>query len=244
MIVALGGVGQNARAAAGAWIADVVPGDLVVTSIRPIAADEGRRRATSRIGRRASPASARSPRSMSPSTGCRIDGAAVVGRGPRRRRPARRSSPATGPRRWPRSTPVARPSSRRRSPTGSGSDRRRRRHGPDRRRSATWTWRSSGSSSARIPGTAGEAMLVGWTDATDRLGVAGADVFAVRFAPNAPDAAQDALCGHGRRARPRGRHRSTRSRAPSATRSAGSSACSMRSPSSPSSSPRSGSSTR
>ena len=29
MIVALGGVGQHARAAAGAWITDVVPGDLV-----------------------------------------------------------------------------------------------------------------------------------------------------------------------------------------------------------------------
>ena len=41
MIVALGGVGQHARAAAAGWIADVVPGDLVLTSIRPVAADEG-----------------------------------------------------------------------------------------------------------------------------------------------------------------------------------------------------------
>jgi putative ABC transport system permease protein len=41
MIVALGGVGQHARAAAGAWIADVVPGDLVLASIFPRAADEG-----------------------------------------------------------------------------------------------------------------------------------------------------------------------------------------------------------
>ena len=41
MIVALGGVGQHARAAAAGWIADVVPGELVVTSIRPIAPDEG-----------------------------------------------------------------------------------------------------------------------------------------------------------------------------------------------------------
>ena len=48
MIVALGGVGQHARAAAGAWIADVVPGDLLVTSIFP------RRRATrARRGRSA-----------------------------------------------------------------------------------------------------------------------------------------------------------------------------------------------
>jgi putative ABC transport system permease protein len=40
MIVALGGVGQHARAAAGAWIADVIPGELLLTSIRPVAADE------------------------------------------------------------------------------------------------------------------------------------------------------------------------------------------------------------
>jgi putative ABC transport system permease protein len=40
MIVALGGVGQNARAAAGAWVADVVPGDLVLTSIFPRGLDE------------------------------------------------------------------------------------------------------------------------------------------------------------------------------------------------------------
>ena len=40
-VVALGAVGQTARASAGAWIADVIPGDVVATSIRPIAADEG-----------------------------------------------------------------------------------------------------------------------------------------------------------------------------------------------------------
>ena len=41
MIVALGGVGQHARAAAAGWIADVIPGELVLTSIRPISEDEG-----------------------------------------------------------------------------------------------------------------------------------------------------------------------------------------------------------
>ena len=44
-----------------------------------------------------------------------------------------------------------------------------------------------------IPGRTGEAMLVGWSDATTHLGVAGADVFAVRFAPGAPASAHDAL---------------------------------------------------
>ncbi len=44
-----------------------------------------------------------------------------------------------------------------------------------------------------IPGKTGEALLVGWKDATDSLGVAGADVFAVRFAPDAPASARAAL---------------------------------------------------
>jgi putative ABC transport system permease protein len=41
MIVALGGVAQSARSAAGSWIADVLPGDMVLTSIFPRALDEG-----------------------------------------------------------------------------------------------------------------------------------------------------------------------------------------------------------
>ena len=41
MVVAVASVGSLSRAAASAWITDVVPGSTVVTSIRPIAADEG-----------------------------------------------------------------------------------------------------------------------------------------------------------------------------------------------------------
>ena len=37
-----------------------------------------------------------------------------------------------------------------------------------------------------LPGRGGEAVLVGWDDAIGRLGVAGADAFAIRFAPDAP----------------------------------------------------------
>ena len=44
-----------------------------------------------------------------------------------------------------------------------------------------------------LPGRGGEAVLVGWSDATDRFGVAGADAFAVRFAPNAPAATRGEL---------------------------------------------------
>ena len=40
MIVALGWAAQAARASAFAWLEDVVPGDALVSSIRPIAADE------------------------------------------------------------------------------------------------------------------------------------------------------------------------------------------------------------
>jgi putative ABC transport system permease protein len=43
-----------------------------------------------------------------------------------------------------------------------------------------------------IPGSSGEGLLVGWSDATT-LGVAGADAFAVRFARDAPAEARDTL---------------------------------------------------
>jgi ABC-type transport system, involved in lipoprotein release, permease component len=43
-----------------------------------------------------------------------------------------------------------------------------------------------------IPGSGGEAMLVGWNDAIS-LGVAGADAFAIRFASDAPASARDDL---------------------------------------------------
>jgi len=44
-----------------------------------------------------------------------------------------------------------------------------------------------------IPGRTGESLLIGWTDAMTNLGVAGADVFALRFAPDAPATAHDSL---------------------------------------------------
>ena len=40
LIVAIGGVAQQARRAAGTWLEAVVPGDLVLTSIRPVGLDE------------------------------------------------------------------------------------------------------------------------------------------------------------------------------------------------------------
>jgi putative ABC transport system permease protein len=43
--------------------------------------------------------------------------------------------------------------------------------------------RVAGIADRTLPGRAGEAILVGWSDATDKLGVAGADVFAIRYEP-------------------------------------------------------------
>jgi putative ABC transport system permease protein len=48
-----------------------------------------------------------------------------------------------------------------------------------------------------LPGVSGEALLVGWPDA-ERLGVTGADAFAVRFDPTATTAERDALAEEAR----------------------------------------------
>ena len=190
MIVALGGVGEHARAAAAGWISDVVPGDLVVTSIRPIAADDG---IAEDPGRRR-PGIAR----VSPIATFDI---ALQGRGPMRPRssvPTWRpmaglpSSMATATRPWPPSTRAVRRSCRPRWPSGSAWRSVR----PSRSRRPTaeaCDLTIVGIVERSIPGRTGEAMLVGWGDAADSLGVAGADVFAVRFAPDAPASARDAL---------------------------------------------------
>jgi putative ABC transport system permease protein len=190
MIVALGGVGQHARAAAAGWIADVVPGDLVVTSIRPIAADEGipdqLRSAVPGIDR------------LSPIAtfdvaleGIRTDAAAVVGADMLAdgrlhfvagdRASALAALDAGG------ATVVPAALAERLGlsvgqtlavPTSDGGH---------------LDLKIAGVVERSIPGKTGEAMLVGWTDASASLGVAGADVFAVRFAADAPASARDSL---------------------------------------------------
>ncbi len=190
MIVALGGVGEHARAAAAGWIADVVPGDLVVTSIRPIAADEGvvedLAAAVPGIGR------------ISPIAtfdvaigGTRTDAAAVVGADMvadgrltfvAGDRDAALAAIDDGG-----STIVPQALADRLGldvgslitvPTAAGD---------------ALDLTVAGIVERSIPGRTGEAMLVGWSDATDRLGVTGADVFALRFAPGAPASARDTL---------------------------------------------------
>ena len=190
MIVALGGVGQHARSVAASWIAEVVPGELVVTSIRPIAADEGV--PADLIA--AVPAIARiSPIAMFDVAlgGTRTDAAAVVGSDMAAdgrlaftagdRVAALAALDAGG------ATIVPASMAERLGlvlgqvltvPTADGEP---------------LALRVAGIVERSIPGRTGEAMLVGWADATARLGVAGADVYAVRFGPDAPAAARDGL---------------------------------------------------
>ncbi|MBI3748747.1 MAG: ABC transporter permease [Chloroflexi bacterium] len=189
MIVALGGVGQHARAAAGAWIADVVPGELILSSIRPVAPDEG----VEADLRAAVPSIAR----ISPIAtfdvaleGARTDAAAVVGADlaadGRLRFTAGDRASALAAIDAGGATIVPAGLADRLGlavgqtltvPTDSGTP---------------LDLRVVGIVERSIPGSGGEAMLVGWKDATS-LGVAGADAFAIRFASGAPASARDEL---------------------------------------------------
>ena len=192
MIVALGGVGQNARAAAAGWIADVVPGELVLTSIRPVAPDEGI------VGdiTTSVPNLAR----VSPIAtfdvaldGTRTDAAAVVGADMAAdgrlafvagdRGAALAALDAGGSTILPAALAERLGLTVGQTLTVPTTD------------ASSLDLRVAGIVERSIPGKAGEAMLVGWPDASGHLGVAGADVFAVRFAPGAPPAAHEALQG-------------------------------------------------
>ncbi len=189
MIVALGGVGQHARAAAGAWIADVVPGELILSSIRPVAADEGVEAAIAA----AVPSIAR----ISPIAtfdialgGARTDAAAVVGADlaadGRLRFTAGDRATALPALDAGGSTIVPAALADQLGigvgqvltvPTSSGTP---------------LDLKVVGIVERSIPGSGGEAMLVGWKDA-ETLGVAGADAFAVRFASAATSSDRDQL---------------------------------------------------
>jgi len=190
MIVALGGVGQSARAAAAGWIADVIPGELVLTSIRPVSEDEGvEADLTGEIPgvERVSPIATFDIAL----DGVRTDAAAVVGEDMhddgRLRFLAGDRDEALAALDDGGATVV---------PVGL-ADRLGLSIGDMLTVPA-----SDGTSldlevvgivERSIPGATGEAMLVGWSDATDHLGVAGADVFALRFTPDAPAASRDQL---------------------------------------------------
>jgi putative ABC transport system permease protein len=190
MIVALGGVGQSARAAAAGWIADVIPGELVVTSIRPISEDEGvEADLTGRVTgvERVSPIATFDVAI----DGVRTDAAAVVGEDMdedgRLHFVAGDRDAALAALDDGGATVI---------PAGLAA-----RLGLTVGQTLTVPNADGGSLDLTIvgiversiPGKTGESMLVGWSDATDHLGVAGADVFALRFAPDAPADAQASL---------------------------------------------------
>ena len=179
MVVAVGEVAHQSRLAASAWLNDVIPGDELLTSIRPVALDEDAITELSGIDGVAH---------LSPialfevaRNGVRLDAAAINGRdllddGRLRfaagdRVAALNALDAGGAAILPRSIAD-------RTALGVGS---------------TLTLaigdgrvidlRVVGVTERTLPGKAGEAVLVGWQDATSAFGVAGADVFAVRYAP-------------------------------------------------------------
>ena len=188
-VVALGAVGQNARASAGAWIADVIPGDVVATSIRPIPADEGIAAALAET-----PGVAR----VSPMAtfalalnGSRIDGAAMSGAdlaatGRLRfvagdREAALAALDAGGAAVVPEALAAR---------LGLALDQVLDVATAD---GTSLPLRIVGIAERTLPGHGGEAILVGWDDAIGQLGVAGADAFAIEFAADAPPTVREDL---------------------------------------------------
>ena len=241
MVVAVGGVAHQSRLAASAWLAEVIPGDELLTSIRPVALDEDviarargergvdagqpdrdlRGRPERRPPRRGGGASARicsrtAACGSSPANGSRaLSGLDAGGTAILPRAVAERTGLAVG------STLTL--------AVGGGS---------------VVDLQVAGVVERTLPGTVGEAVLVGWPDATAVFGVEGADVLAVRYDARRRGDRRGRRSIGSPASRPSSRRRSPGSPARSTTRSARSSACSTPSRSWPSSSRRSGSSTR
>ncbi|HEY3164857.1 MAG TPA: ABC transporter permease, partial [Candidatus Limnocylindrales bacterium] len=181
MVVAVGGVAHQARLAAAAWLAEVIPGDELVTSIQPIALDDpviADLGAIDGVGRVSPFAVFEVARS-----GVRMDAAAVVGSdfaadGRLRfvdgdRVAALAGLDAGGVAILPQSV-----AERIDLTVGStltlavGENR-------------VVDLRIAGIVARTLPGKVGEAVLVGWPDATTVFGVGGADVLAIRYEPGA-----------------------------------------------------------
>jgi len=181
MIVALGAVAQDARRTATEWIAGVVPGDTLATSIRPVGSDE-----PIAADLAAAPGVARvSPIATFETAfrGLRVDASAVVGRdlladgrlgfvgGDRTAalNALDEGGSAIVPEGLARTLGL-RVGDEMAFPVGAGREVR---------------LRVVGIVARSIPGHSGESVLVGWPDATGGFGVSGADAFAIRFEPAA-----------------------------------------------------------
>jgi putative ABC transport system permease protein len=189
MIVAIGGVAQNARHAATAWLAGVIPGDEIATSIRPVARDEGVVEALAAVDgvARVTPVATFDLALR----GARVDAAAIVGA----------DFAADGRLRFvagDRSAALA-------SLDGGGNaivpqslaERLGLRLGDSlsfgMAQGSGVELRVAGIAERTLPGRAGETVLVGWDDATSKFGVAGADFFGVRYAPGRESLARPGL---------------------------------------------------
>jgi len=188
VLVALGGVAATTRRAATAWLTDVVPGDALLTSVRPVALNEPQLADLAAV-----PGVARlSPigRFAVAVGGQRLDAAAVVGADlladgrlmltAGDRAVALPALDAGGAVILPAAV-----ADRLGLPLGASLQVLTGRE--------IVALRVVGIAARTIPGTAGEAVLVGWPDATNRLGALGADFFAVRYAPGQSAAAAAAL---------------------------------------------------
>jgi putative ABC transport system permease protein len=189
LVVALGAVAANARVAATAWLDDVVPGDEILTAIAPaptgeggvdesLAAIPGVALATPIAGFDLAVDGTRLEATAIRGSDFATDGRLTFTAGDRAA--ALAAIDAGGAIILPR----ARAERMAVGPgdavlvAGAG--------GPVELRVAGIVERS-------FPGRAGETALVGWSDAGSRFGVAGADAFAVRYAPGQQAAAGPAV---------------------------------------------------
>jgi putative ABC transport system permease protein len=194
MIVALGGLAGSAHAATEAWLTDVIPGDLVATSIRPIAASEGVAQELAALAgvAQVSPIA----RFGVAFRGVRLDAAAVAGSDLAAdgrltfvagdRRAALAALDAGGSTIVPQAVADEfglQVGDTLQLPIGGGE---------------AVNERIVGVVARGLPGQSGEAVLLGWADATRRFGVLGADAFAVRFAPGLASVAGPALAAAAR----------------------------------------------
>ena len=188
VLVALGGVAATTRRAATAWLTDVIPGDALLTSIRPVALD------TPALGDLAAvPGVARlSPigRFAVGVGGQELDAAAVVGADllADGRLALTAGDRATALPALDAGGSVILPAAvadRLGIPLGGSLQ--------VLAGSQVVALRVVGIAARTIPGSSGEAILVGWPDATQRLGALGADVFAVRYVPGQAAAAAAVL---------------------------------------------------
>ncbi len=194
MIVALGGLAGSAHAATDAWLTDVIPGDLVATSIRPVGAAEGVSEQLAAVAgvARVSPIA----RFAVAFRGVRLDAAAVAGSDlgadgrltflAGDRRAALIALDAGGSTIVPQAVADEfglQVGDTLELPVGGGE---------------AVDERIVGVVARGMPGQSGEAILIGWSDATSHFGVLGADAFAIRFAPGQAVAAGPALAAVAR----------------------------------------------